>query len=95
MVTRGRQYHGYFTNYQWDEQLTKLGSDMDAVVQRLEIVEATLTELKGTRATGRTKSAITELDPQTFGTGPQTRSVTPAPQASRTRAQMNLVTPGP
>ena len=49
--------------------MTKLGNDMDAVVERLEIVEAALTEIQGTRALGRTKSAITELDPQTSGTG--------------------------
>ena len=54
MATQGRQYHGYFTNYQQDEQLTKPGDDMDAVVQQPKIVKATLTELQGTRATGRT-----------------------------------------
>ena len=63
MATRGRQYHGYFTNYSWDEQLTKLGNDMDALVELLEIVKAALIELQGTRATGRAESAVTKLDP--------------------------------
>ena len=95
MATRGQQYHWYFTNYQRDEQLTKLGSDLDAVVQRLEIVEAACTELQGTRATGRTESAVTQLDPQASGIGTQIKPVTLAPQASGTRAHVHLVTPGP
>ena len=68
---------------------------MDVVVQRLEIVEAALIGLQRTRSAGRTEFALTELDLQTSGAGTQTKPVTPAPQASGIRAQVNLVTPGP
>ena len=68
---------------------------MGDVVQRLEIVEAALTELKGTRPTRRIGSAVTDLGPQTSGIGTQTKPVTPAPQTYGTRAQVNLATPGP
>ena len=62
---------------------------MDDVVQRLEIVEAALTELQGTRATGRTDSAVTELDPQTSGTGTQTKPVAPYSPDIRNKGPSN------